>query len=129
MQLGNLSAREIDEVVASQVIARLGCHADGRTYVVPVAYAYDGDAVYVHAFEGQKLAMMRKNPEVCVEIDRIDGPSDWRTVIAWGRYEELDGAAAERALELIMARCPPPSHEGVLFRIRLGERTGRFASS
>ena len=64
-----------------------------------------------------------------VEVDHVEGPADWRTVIAWGRYEELAGPDADRALDLVMARCPPPSREGVMFRILLDERSGRFASS
>ncbi len=129
MRMGQLNRDEIDDVLKTQVIARLGCHQDGRTYVVPVAYAYDGEAVYVHSYEGQKLAMMRGNPDVCLEIEDLRGPVDWRTVLAWGRYEELSGPPADRALELLMARCPPPSRDGTYFRIRLQERTGRFAAS
>jgi nitroimidazol reductase NimA-like FMN-containing flavoprotein (pyridoxamine 5'-phosphate oxidase superfamily) len=128
MKLGPLDREQIDDVIRSQVIGRIGCHADGRTYIVPIAYAYDGDAVYVHSFEGMKLAMMRKNPQVCVEIEDLRGPTEWRTVVAWGRFEELSGPAADRALGLIMARCPPPSHEGTIFRVLLDERTGRFAA-
>jgi uncharacterized protein len=129
MRLGQLTQDEIDEVMRSQVIARVGCHGDGRTYVVPVAYAYDGGAIYVHSYEGLKLALMRKNPDVCLEIEDLRGPTDWRTVVAWGRYEELTGEAAERALALLMTRCPPPSRDGTYFRIALGERTGRFMAS
>src|SRR4029079_17175045 len=36
-----LSLDEIAEFLRSQRIARLGCHADGVTYVVPLIYAYD----------------------------------------------------------------------------------------
>lgn len=129
MRLGDLTREEIDDLFRSQVIARLGCHEGGRTYVVPIAYAYDGAAVYIHSYEGRKLAMMRKNPEVCVEIEDLRGPTDWRTVVAWGRFEELTGAAADQALALLLPRCPPPSHDGVYFRVLLGERTGRFAAT
>jgi nitroimidazol reductase NimA-like FMN-containing flavoprotein (pyridoxamine 5'-phosphate oxidase superfamily) len=39
--IGSLTESEIDAVLRSQVLGRLGCNADGRPYVVPVAYAYD----------------------------------------------------------------------------------------
>lgn len=34
--LGNLSPTEIENLLGTQVVARIGCHADERTYVVPV---------------------------------------------------------------------------------------------
>jgi hypothetical protein len=129
MRLGELTRGEIDQVLASQVIARIACHDGARTYMVPVAYAADADGIVVHSYEGRKLAIMREHPEVCVEVEDLRGPADWRTVVAWGRFEELHGAAADQALALLMEKAPPPTRDGVYFRVRLDERTGRFASS
>jgi len=132
-----LSRPEIDAFLHQEFVGRLGCHAEGQTYVVPVIYAYDGASLYVYSVEGRKLAMMRANPEVCFEVDRYEGPGRWRSVIAWGRFEELSGADAERARTLLAARFPSlgagPSHErprgdgrpAVAFRIRVREATGR----
>jgi len=36
-----------------------------------------------------KIDMMRKNPEVCFQTDMIENLSDWESVIAWGRFEEI----------------------------------------
>ena len=54
-----LTAAEIDELLREQVVGRIGCHADGLTYVVPVIYAYDGQCVHVASIEGQKVRLMR----------------------------------------------------------------------
>ena len=67
--LGKLTLLQIEEVIKGQIVGRIGCHANGMTYVVPVSYAYDGDYIYVRTFEGLKLDMMRKNPKVCFEIE------------------------------------------------------------
>ena len=123
-------------------------HADGRTYVVPVTYAYEAGCVYAHSTLGMKVRMMRQNPEVCFEVEQVDGLSTWQSVIAWGRFEELEGEEAGTAMQLLVARLMPrmrgvadmPTHGTgpdahaqdtagqvpILFRIRLGERTGRF---
>jgi nitroimidazol reductase NimA-like FMN-containing flavoprotein (pyridoxamine 5'-phosphate oxidase superfamily) len=45
---------------------------------------------------------MRANPKVCVEIDEIANQSQWISVIAEGRYEEL--IEPQYAAELIHAR-------------------------
>ena len=32
---------------------------------------------------------MRANPLVCIEADEVVSPQEWRTVVVFGRYEEL----------------------------------------
>ena len=39
--LGTLSSEQIEQVLRSEVIGRIGCHASGKTYVVPITYAYE----------------------------------------------------------------------------------------
>ena len=131
-----LPREEIDSFLLAQRIARLGCHLDGLTYVVPVIYAYDGECVYSITTEGQKVSMMRASPRVCVEVDEYDadGRGSWRSVIAYGDYEELGGGDVDTALALMResfgrpapAESPRPLAPGVVaFRIRLTELTGR----
>jgi uncharacterized protein len=150
--LGELEAAEIDELLHAEMVGRIGCHANGRTYIVPVTFAYDGAAVYAHSAGGTKLSMMRSNPEVCFEVEHVDDLANWRSVIAWGHFEELGGDAAKHAMRLLVDRFAPlmgtrtavPSHgiagrppepgpapggapgTAVLYRIVLQERTGRF---
>ncbi len=139
--LGVLSRGAIARILREGTVGRLGIHADGRTYVVPITYVYDGDAVYGHSVLGQKIRMMRKSPEVCFEVEDITDLANWRTVIASGRYEELTGDVATAAARLIAARLGPlttsetagphgaPRRRGrtlVSYRIRLGERSGRY---
>ena len=130
-----LSAAEIDAFLRAQRIARLGCHVDGLTYVVPVIYAYDGESIFAVTTDGQKVTMMRENPRVCVEVDEydVDGRGSWQSVIAFGAYEELEGDGVEEALAALreaFGRAEPAEPRGlgpgvVAFRIRLDELTGR----
>jgi len=132
-----LSRGEIDAFLRDQRIARLGCHADGVTYVVPLIYAYEDGSVVAVTTEGRKTAMLRQNPRVCVEVDEYDedGKGSWRSVIAHGTYEELAGDAIEPALGLMRERFartagraaePRPLGPGVVvLRIALDEISGR----
>jgi nitroimidazol reductase NimA-like FMN-containing flavoprotein (pyridoxamine 5'-phosphate oxidase superfamily) len=147
--LGELNQQQIDQVLRSEAVGRIGCHAEGKTYVVPVCYAYDGECIYGDTTEGLKLRMMRANPRVCFEVDHMDSLANWRSVIAWGTFEELGGEEASRVMQLLLNRYLPllgsetgPSQrkeEGtgapeahmtgrtaVIYRIRLTEKTGRF---
>jgi uncharacterized protein len=132
-----LSRAEIDEFLRGQRIARLGCHAGGEIYVVPLVYAYEDGAVVAVTTEGRKTAMLRENPRVCVEVDEYDtdGRGSWRSVIALGRCEELAGSAIEPALALLRerfasaaGRAAAPRALGpdvVVLHIRLDEVSGR----
>ena len=146
--MGSLSSVEIEELLRTEVVVRLGCHAGGRTYVVPVTYAYDGNALLVQSEAGLKLRMMQKNPLVCVEVDHVDNLANWRSVIAWGQFEELFGRDASAALTRLRQRLQPfvvsetrraaetltegetqprggNGHPSI-YRIRLFGKTGRF---
>jgi nitroimidazol reductase NimA-like FMN-containing flavoprotein (pyridoxamine 5'-phosphate oxidase superfamily) len=139
-----LAEEQIDQVLRSEVVGRLGCHADGKTYIVPIAYAYDGQSVYGHTGDGMKLRMLRANPDVCFEVDHVESLTSWQSVIAWGRFEELHGAQADQAVRLLAERIKPlmsddqphiadtdahrpdiDEQHPVVYRIRLTERTGR----
>lgn len=105
--LGELNAREIDEVLHTSVVGRIGCHSEGRTYIVPITYAYADDVVYAHSAAGTKVEMMRANPAVCFEVEQLDDLTNWRTVVAWGNFEELHGEDAAVGLRTLLTRLAP----------------------
>jgi nitroimidazol reductase NimA-like FMN-containing flavoprotein (pyridoxamine 5'-phosphate oxidase superfamily) len=43
----DLTREQVDELLHEQFVARIGCQADGELFVVPIIYAYDGEAFYV----------------------------------------------------------------------------------
>ena len=91
-----LAQSEVDAFLRRQLVGRVGCHSDGSTYVVPVIYVWDGDCVYVQSMEGRKIEMMRRNPEVCFEVDEYAPDGSWCSVILRGVYEELGSARTEQ---------------------------------
>ena len=148
---GSLQDKEIEEVLIRQCVGRLGCSADGRTYIVPISYAYDGDYLYFHAVgSGTKMQMMRDNPEVCFQTDIMENMASWKSVICWGAFEELtDEKERTRALKVLLSRELPiiasqtvkitpnwpfqpddfNAIPGIVFRIRITEKTGRFENT
>jgi nitroimidazol reductase NimA-like FMN-containing flavoprotein (pyridoxamine 5'-phosphate oxidase superfamily) len=100
--------------------------------VVPIAYAYAGGELYGRTLPGRKLAALRADPRVCVEVDERDGPGDWCSVVAEGTYEEVDDPVERRAaLALLAGAGPaalpaPAAAPGVVFRLRLNAKAGRF---
>lgn len=137
--LGELSNAQIEGLLRTEVIARIGCLSEGRVYVVPVSYVYDGTYLWGHGMDGTKLRAMRAHPEVCVEVEQVDDLSNWRSVIAWGTFEECQGDDWDTGMALLVRRIMPllkyPPHKtpnpsgpkhGSVYRIRLSDKTGRF---
>lgn len=142
----------IESVLQSHHIGHVGCLWQGEPYVVPVTYVYDDGYVYGHSWEGTKIQAMRQHPNVCFEVDDIEDMSEWRTIIAHGRFEELFDSEADQALELLVATLAPsatsetflapaadvleyssrgirvPPTRGVAYRIKLERKTGRSES-
>jgi nitroimidazol reductase NimA-like FMN-containing flavoprotein (pyridoxamine 5'-phosphate oxidase superfamily) len=139
-----LTEEQIDQVLHAEVVGRIGCYADGKTYVVPITFVYDGRHIYGHTGDGMKLRMLRVNPNICFEVDHVESLTNWQSVIAWGRFEELQGAEADQAVRLLAERIRPLVGDDerqiadasarsetmdeqwpVVYRISLTERTGR----
>lgn len=125
----------IERLLQSAVVGRIACCAhgageDARPYLVPLAYAYDGEAVYAHSGPGRKLRLMRANPLVTIEVDEAEAPDRWASVVAEGVFEEItEPAARERALRLLYPPPDPIPDLGAMttvFRIRLTAKSGRY---
>jgi nitroimidazol reductase NimA-like FMN-containing flavoprotein (pyridoxamine 5'-phosphate oxidase superfamily) len=121
-----------------------------KVYIVPVSYAYNDQYIIAHSLEGMKIEIMRKHPEVCFEVDEIRDQSNWKSVIAWGTYEEIINEKERYyAMKFLVGRLvhlavsetagltkveghnvadvyKPEVIRPVVYRIKLTEKTGRF---
>lgn len=130
-----LSDNDMEALLRSAIVGRIACcdhgaSGDGRPYLVPLAYGYDGEAIYAHSGPGRKLDLMRAEPRVTFEVDEATAPDRWRSVIAEGTFEEiLDPRQREDALRIIYrppAEVPELGVQITVYRIRLTARSGRY---
>lgn len=144
--IGTLTKGQCQRVLIASMIGRIACHSSGKTYITPITYVFDGGYIYAHSKEGLKVEMMRKNPDVCFQVDQIDNLANWRSVIVWGKYEELTSSEEqEQALKILINGLhafqtgdsvkPPKStadmnphkeKRPVIYRISIEEISGRF---
>ena len=91
---------------------------------------------------------MRANPSVCFEVDEIITNTHWKSVIAWGTYQEITGERERLdAMKIFVSKMmklkisttahPPEMAEQrihdqhgsvkpVIYRILLDEKSGRY---
>ena len=144
---GELNKQQIDNLLLSLSVGRIGVSEEKRPYIVPVTYVYDGKSIICQTNEGMKLDILRRNPHVCFEVDSMTDMANWQSVVLWGVFEELHGEDASKARTymfdrvfplLTYCRVHPAGHENtsiiddsnrvkaVMFRIVIVEKTGRF---
>ena len=111
---------EINDVLKSAKVGRLGLYDTGSPYVVPVNFAFETGHIYFHSADvGTKMGLIRKNPSVCFEVDQyirtVEASSlcgydtAYRSVIAFGKARILEDAEEKaKALRLIVCKYARP---------------------
>ena len=104
----------IEEIIRKAQVCRLALSENDRPYIVPLCYGYKDNTLYFHsARKGKKLDILKKNNNVCFEIDTdnelIKGKKacscsmKYRSVIGFGRAEIIEETELKRrALNIIM---------------------------
>ena len=104
--IGKLTTDEITLLLSKHYIGHMAC-TDGETpYLVPVTYYYDPeeDVTIGYTAEGRKIDILRNNPNVCLAVSEIDTLANWRSVVAEGTFEELNGQDALQALQKLLSK-------------------------
>jgi uncharacterized protein len=98
-----LSRAEIETILGRNWWGVLATTLNGEPYGVPVAYGYDGDALYIATGPGRKLANLMANPLACFTITEVGaGDAGWCSVIVAGEATPIESLAERlRALNVL----------------------------
>lgn len=106
--IGTLTIEQIEHVLRSGLIGRISCSDERGVDIVPVTYVYDDKYIYAHPGEGMKVQMMRKNPNVCFEVDSIENMTNWRCVVVQGKFQEIEAEGEQtKAFKILKDRLMP----------------------
>ena len=105
-------------VLAEASVGYLAMAGDGWPYVVPIAYACDGEAIFFHGAGSMKSSLLEDEPRVCLAVTTApdlmigDGPCDdnfrYESVLVFGEVELLnDDDERDRALRVIVEKYDP----------------------
>lgn len=112
---------EIEGILSTCMVGRLGTCANGIPYITPMNFTYDREAsrIYLHcANEGRKIDNIRANQNVCFEVEEVTStlvkqPTcassvAYRSVILFGSIKILtDMAAKNDALQKLASKYAP----------------------
>lgn len=144
---GELSILEMENLLHSQLIGRLACIQNDEPYIVPMAFAYEGNQILGQTSPGLKLSILRQHPKVCFEVDQMIDLRNWKSVIMFGTFREIQeiemNPSRQWLFDRIFPLSTPASLHGyghsvnsdlvddarvkpVLFAIDVYRMTGRF---
>ena len=107
LKVEDMRPADMHALLERESFGHLGCARDGRPYVVPMNYAYDGKELYFFTTEGMKTQFIQSNPQVCLQVEEITDSTHWRSVMVIGKAEQLTGKEdMQRAMKLITDRNP-----------------------
>ncbi len=129
-----LDEERIEQLLRTALVGRIACASpevdNGRPFLVPLAYGYDGAAVYGHSGPGRKIRTMRRNALACFEVDSAEEADRWVSVICEVTYEELtDPAARAAGLRVVYPEprdVPDLPDDTVVYRLVITQRSGRY---
>jgi len=111
-QINDVAA--IEDILSRATVCRLGLCKTNQPYVVPLCFGYKDNALYFHcAGQGKKLDILRKNNNVCFEVDinhelvKAGKACDWgmkyKSVIGFGKAVFVEDVESKRkALDIIV---------------------------
>jgi nitroimidazol reductase NimA-like FMN-containing flavoprotein (pyridoxamine 5'-phosphate oxidase superfamily) len=127
-----IAREECLELLAGEVVGRIGFVVAGQAEVLPVNYVLDGDAVVFRTAAGSKLDGATRAP-VVFEVDNIDRTtrSGW-SIVMHGMAQEVTSFDRVELRERVAALPVDPWAPGTkphLVRVVPGSITGRRVGS
>lgn len=107
---------KIEEILKNARVCRLAMVDGNEPYIVPMNFGYSENCLYFHsAAQGRKIDLLKKNPNICFEVDELialkkasqacDWGASFKSVIGTGTASLVNTPDEKKnALDVIMAQ-------------------------
>jgi nitroimidazol reductase NimA-like FMN-containing flavoprotein (pyridoxamine 5'-phosphate oxidase superfamily) len=134
-----LTVAQCEALLARHQVARLAYTMHDRVDIEPIHYVWADGAVWGRTSAGTKLDILLRRPWVALEVDEVDGPYQWQSVVVKGTlyFLHAEGSEQEQATfaqgrDILRRLDPafftdadPMPHRTALFRLHVDGMTGR----
>jgi nitroimidazol reductase NimA-like FMN-containing flavoprotein (pyridoxamine 5'-phosphate oxidase superfamily) len=138
-----LTAAEGRRILSRNHVGRLAYGHRRRVDIEPLHYVFNGGQIVFRTSHGAKFETLLHAPWVAFEVDEVDGPFDWRSVVVHGSVyrlgatgESADVAAYTRALRRLRSLMPaalraqdPTPARDIILGLYIDTMAGRSAQS
>jgi uncharacterized protein len=107
---------DIENILRQSKVCRLAMVDGDKPYMVPMNFGYSDGCLFFHcAKQGRKIDLIKKNPNICFEVDELirlkkaslacDWGIDFKSVIGSGKAQLLEDSKEKiQALNAIMSQ-------------------------
>ncbi|MBT3388121.1 MAG: pyridoxamine 5'-phosphate oxidase family protein [Desulfobacula sp.] len=107
---------DIENILRQSKVCRLAMVDEDKPYMVPLNFGYSNGCLFFHcAKQGRKIDLIKKNPNICFEVDELirlkkaslacDWGIDFKSVIGSGTAQILEDSKEKiQALNAIMSQ-------------------------
>lgn len=98
----NLEPSECIKILKQNYIGHLAYIFQNRPFVIPITYFYEQktNTIIGYSSEGHKTKALRILSNASIEVSEIESVNNWQSVLAHGKYEELNGSQAKSYLHI-----------------------------
>ncbi len=139
----DLSRKESEQLLSRHHVGRMAFTFHDKVDIEPIHYVYSDGAIFARTTYGRKLTVLAHHPWVAFEVDEVNGPFDWRSVVVKGTVYVVEEDLAphsreqfEHARDVIRQAMPmaftsedPVPDRSIVLRIHVDEIVGRAAES
>ena len=86
----DMSSADANALLERNHIGRIAYSFRDRVDIEPISYVFADGAIYMRTSPGSKLTTLAHAPWVAFEVDEVDGPFEWRSVVAHGTVYVLE---------------------------------------
>ncbi|WP_457551227.1 pyridoxamine 5'-phosphate oxidase family protein [Desulfobacula sp.] len=109
------NTKDIEKILMDNKVCRLAMVDENKPYMVPMNFGYSNGCLFFHcAKQGRKIELIKKNPNICFEVDQLvklnkaklacDWGAEFKSVIGSGRAQFLEDSKEKKAaLNIIMS--------------------------
>ncbi len=95
--------KEIEKILEESPVCRLAMVDGDKPYIVPMNFGYRDGILFFHsAKQGRKIDLIKKNPNVCFEVDQLIRFKKAKMACEWGlEYKSVIGSGRALLLDNI----------------------------
>lgn len=137
----DLSHEEARALLSRAQVGRIAFSAGNRVDIEPIGFIYEDGWLFGRTSLGTKLDALGHRPWIAFEVDEVEGPFDWESVVVHGSFHVLrpegsdyDVDLHERATRLLRQAIPQygtaedrGAFRTTVFGIHMSELVGRRA--
>jgi uncharacterized protein len=105
LDIDEMGQAEIHELLDKVGYGHLGFIHAGKPCVMPMHYYLENSDIYLFTTVGMKTHDMDADPDICLQVEELNGAEHWRSAIVMGQAKHVtEQSEIDRVMNLVKQR-------------------------